>query len=142
MSPVFTTAICAVVIAFEAAWLLNTRQEIAAEAFKKHATRPPDPGHTLIQMRQAGAPLALTLIITALLLGLGAPARAGGLPLQVLEPEHVASCTKELNSCLFSCRGNIRKDCELCRITNSQCTGESLRAWTRTQEEALDDEKL
>jgi hypothetical protein len=48
MWPFVYAVICAVVIAFGAAWLLNTQQETAAVAFATSATRVGDPGHNLV----------------------------------------------------------------------------------------------
>ncbi len=31
------------------------------------------------------------------------------------------SCKARSASCMSSCRGNIRQDCEICRITYAQC---------------------
>jgi hypothetical protein len=47
MFPFLYAAICSVAIAIGAAWLLNTQQRTAAEAFATSATRVGDPGHNL-----------------------------------------------------------------------------------------------
>jgi hypothetical protein len=47
MWPFLYAVIGAIVIAFGAAWLLNTQQQTAAEAFATSATRVGDPGHNL-----------------------------------------------------------------------------------------------
>lgn len=78
-----------------------------------------------------------TGMFTPLLLGLlvSCPDLASAYEMTVSAP---SACEAQLKSCIRDCRGNIRKDCELCQISRSQCTGSSSREWGRLETPAGD----